>query len=670
MNKQVIRAFFLSLIFWGAFAQAQSHKGINFQAVVKSPTGRHPTTAAELTATVQILTINNCVLREETHTAVKMTNGYLNLVVGSGTASEGHNPTPVLTLPQVFDNSTERTGLTCVDAENNVVSTGTTYSPQNWQARKMRLRVNVPDEGMLVADFNLRSVPFAVNAETLNGKTENDFIKVSNSIQQNTVENFFASSVVGQLLDGNYSAPAVADNSVGTDKLVNLGITSEKLADGAVTSSKLGADIGKWDVVGSDVYRQAGKIGVGVNTPSFAVDVAGAVGTAFVAVKSPGGAGNKFGYLFGNGNQGSLVADPSTAAGLRISRTYNGPLLFGTNTNADINSQTFTEQMRLTPSGYLAIGTTFPSGPLAVNPRRYDIGTASQSGNVITGVGTNFTAAMVGSQFIFSNGTNAGTIIGRSSATSLTVSTSQTIAEQAYSIHYLGLNVSTTGNVGIGTNTPQFPLHILSEGANVVFDRYQEGTSANEYVTRKARGTVAGPMAVQLEDQTGGLETQGYDGTAFKANTFINTIIDGAVSSGVVPGRIEFKTADSAGVMGTRMTIKSNGRVGVGTTNPQATLHVEGDIRIGNSGVVCDTANAGSQRYNATDKVMEYCTGTTWTDFNPPGTMCGFYSSTKIQSCKGSMLTAVGGCPAGYVHTKMEPTLSGTPGEFYTCVKN
>lgn len=70
--------------------------------------GAYPTTTADLTATVQILTPSGCVLREETHSGVKVTNGFLNVVVGSVAAAGGQNPTPVLSLPQVFDNSTER----------------------------------------------------------------------------------------------------------------------------------------------------------------------------------------------------------------------------------------------------------------------------------------------------------------------------------------------------------------------------------------------------------------------------------------------------------------------------------------------------------------------------------------------------------------------------------
>jgi hypothetical protein len=63
------------------------------------------------------------------------------------------------------------------------------------------------------------------------------------------------------------------------------------------------------------------------------------------------------------------------------------------------------------------------------------------------------------------------------------------------------------------------------------------------------------------------------------------------------------------------MNLLSNGTVGIGTNAPQATLDVQGEAKIGNTGVICGSANAGAIRYNS--KVvptrMEYCDGTTWT---------------------------------------------------------
>jgi len=111
-------------------------------------------------------------------------------------------------------------------------------------------------------------------------------------------------------------------------------------------------------------------------------------------------------------------------------------------------------------SGKVGIETISPSGPLSVTPTQYITGTASQSGYTVTGSGTNFTPAMVGSQLVFANGVSAGTITTYGSATQLTVSNSQTVTSQAYAISYTGLQVASNGNVGIGITTPANLLDI------------------------------------------------------------------------------------------------------------------------------------------------------------------------------------------------------------------
>jgi len=67
------------------------------------------------------------------------------------------------------------------------------------------------------------------------------------------------------------------------------------------------------------------------------------------------------------------------------------------------------------------------------------------------------------------------------------------------------------------------------------------------------------------------------------------------------------------------VTFKNNGNVGIGTTNPSAKLQVAGEIKIGNTSSACDSSTEGQQRYNSTTKKMEYCNGTSWTEFGSGG---------------------------------------------------
>src|SRR4029077_5849650 len=51
------------------------------------------------------------------------------------------------------------------------------------------------------------------------------------------------------------------------------------------------------------------------------------------------------------------------------------------------------------------------------------------------------------------------------SATSLTVTSSQTVSNSSYTINYPGLNVASSGNVGIGSTSPDASLTVEDNGA-------------------------------------------------------------------------------------------------------------------------------------------------------------------------------------------------------------
>lgn len=53
-------------------------------------------------------------------------------------------------------------------------------------------------------------------------------------------------------------------------------------------------------------------------------------------------------------------------------------------------------------------------------------------------------------------------------------------------------------------------------------------------------------------------------------------------------------------------------QVGINNQNPNATLDVNGEIKVGNTNVACGAINAGAMRYNAATSQIEYCDGTAW----------------------------------------------------------
>jgi hypothetical protein len=98
----------------------------------------------------------------------------------------------------------------------------------------------------------------------------------------------------------------------------------------------------------------------------------------------------------------------------------------------------------------------------------------------------------------------------------------------------------------------------------------------------RRRGTVASPLVVQSGDLIGGLAFTGYDGTSGQTIAQVEAYVDGGVSSGVIPMRISFSTGTTEANRSEKMTIKSTGDVGIGTTTPLSKLDVAGNIAIRN----------------------------------------------------------------------------------------
>lgn len=113
----------------------------------------------------------------------------------------------------------------------------------------------------------------------------------------------------------------------------------------------------------------------------------------------------------------------------------------------------------------LGFATTSPTNFASFSPVQYNVGTASRSTTTITGSGTTWTAAMVGSEFIFADGTKT-TITAFGSTTSLTCADSGTVASQIYRIHKPALQVDGTNfRVGINNVAPTSSLHVTGSFA-------------------------------------------------------------------------------------------------------------------------------------------------------------------------------------------------------------
>jgi len=246
---------------------------------------------------------------------------------------------------------------------------------------------------------------------------------------------------------------------------------------------------------------------------------------------------------------------------LETTNASSGDIIFNTAGYTD----TSFERMRLSFAGSAYIWT-----PTGITPTQYRTGTASQSGTTITGIGTTFTSGMVGSYFVFDDGgtsvVSAGLITAFTNTTTLTVSGSATRSARNYRIVYPGVQVDSTGKVGIGAATTSDALNV---GGNVTATSYNKmaitapATSSTlavadgKTLTANASITMAGtdgitttfpPSAVTLggfyQSQTGG-------GTA--------TITFSSIPGGFRVLKIYFIGRDTKSATAQTVSLKVNG---------------------------------------------------------------------------------------------------------------
>ncbi len=159
----------------------------------------------------------------------------------------------------------------------------------------------------------------------------------------------------------------------------------------------------------------------------------------------------------------------------------------------------------------------------------------------------------------------------------------------------------SSGNVGIGTTTPTYPLSV-------------NGTINAGGATEDTSGTIR-----IGNGSSGAFTLAGNSGTG-------NAIINNANNTG---GDINIQSRGTSAVY-----IKNGGNVGIGTTTPQSKLDVNGSVRVGTDATACSAAIAGAMRFNTPN--VEYCNGTNWLAFN--NTSTGAVTSAQIAD--GSIVDA------------------------------
>ena len=129
---------------------------------------------------------------------------------------------------------------------------------------------------------------------------------------------------------------------------------------------------------------------------------------------------------------------------------------------------------------------------------------------------------------------------------------------------------STPAASWISSGAPLFAGFGETTPGNADFNLMMASTAANARGVmgmKRARGTLAAPAAVALNDQLGSLLVSGFDGTNFQGAAAVDFFADGTPSAGSVPARISFVTGSSGATRVERLKIASGGDVTVTTGN-------------------------------------------------------------------------------------------------------
>ncbi len=161
-------------------------------------------------------------------------------------------------------------------------------------------------------------------------------------------------------------------------------------------------------------------------------------------------------------------------------------------------------------------------------------------------------------------------------------------------------NFATDGSLRIGYSAASLPSsysglpnRLFMEGGDEcysIISGVSNGQVAGPHVEMiRARGTYNSSYAdLQINDEIGQMRWRGYFGGSYLSCADISAEVDSTPSTGNVPGRLVFSTTPVGGGSGfyPRMTIKSDGAIGVNTQNPtlNTKFDVLGSMALSNSG--------------------------------------------------------------------------------------
>jgi len=175
--------------------------------------------------------------------------------------------------------------------------------------------------------------------------------------------------------------------------------------------------------------------------------------------------------------------------------------------------------------------------------------------------------------------------------------------------------VKADGSVGIGTINPEKKLDIigavkaLSAEINRPTDIWQDAAYYNVGGTTLRQGALYHHSSFQVNLVSNGYRNNAGTWTSFNADGNTGAAILSLAPTGTIFLGTEANKANGSSInVTTRLTVANNGNVGIATTTPQKTLHVNGTVRLQALPTHADNAAAISAGLVAND-VYKTATG-------------------------------------------------------------
>ncbi len=451
------------------------------------------------------------------------------------------------------------------------------------QARWLGVQVsNLPEQPRVL----LVSVPYAMkagDAETLGGKPASAF-QLSSQAGSQTVAAAASGSLSGLIAAGGTNTTT---RRTTTPQAITTGGTANFIAGWASDGSTLGT---------TTIFQDptTNQIGIGTNTPAFPLDLNGSVFAIGPTGASPGSGGTmRFRDDTGTVRWSFGLPGSSGATDFFLYNNASGRAPFYVQGGAN------SYMLYLNANGNVGIGTTTPAAMLEVNgTAQFDqpvtfAGNQSLAGNLFIGTGAPLNLPLevrTGTNEALSVASNGNVGIGTTTpAANLHVyGTGSTQAViQGGNVGDVGLQILGDGNWKIGSNvggvgTGKFTVWDMTSGTSrFVIDtlgNFGIGTPSPSYNLDLNGGAFAlGPVAsnpgagatMRFRDDSGTVRwIFGLPGTVGSTDFFMYNNVNGRA-----PIYIQ-GNAPSYGLY-----LSSNGNIGVLTSNPTATLEVNGTAK-------------------------------------------------------------------------------------------